>query len=162
MNLFGAARLTQLVLPGVRERRSGTIVNLSSTGGRVYTPLGSWYHATMHALEGWSDCLRLGLAPLGITVIVIEPGSTDTEFTQVDAARLVQPSGSGPYAELAAQVADSTRTTYQKGTTPPSVIADVMAGACTARRPKTRYVAGWHARSLTTMRSGSATGPTTA
>lgn len=52
VNLFGLARLTQLLLPGMRERRRGTIVNISSMGGKVYTPLGSWYHASKHALEG--------------------------------------------------------------------------------------------------------------
>ena len=45
----------------MREQSSGTIINISSVGGKIYTPLGSWYHATKHALEGWSDCLRLEL-----------------------------------------------------------------------------------------------------
>lgn len=59
VNLFGLARLTQLVLPHMRERGSGKIVDISSVGGKIYTPLGAWYHATKHALEGWSDSLRL-------------------------------------------------------------------------------------------------------
>ena len=52
VNLFGLARMIQLVLPGMRERRSGTIINISSMGGTIYTPLGAWYHATKHAVEG--------------------------------------------------------------------------------------------------------------
>nr|WP_221377617.1 oxidoreductase [Actinoplanes polyasparticus] len=152
VNLFGAARLTQLVLPGMRERRSGTIVNLSSMGGRVYTPLGAWYHATKHALEGWSDCLRLELAPLGIDVIVIEPGVIGTEFAEVVSGPMLKRSGSGPYAALAAKVAEGTRTMYESGATPPSVIADLIAKAITARRPRTRYVAGKYARMLMTTR----------
>jgi short-subunit dehydrogenase len=75
VNLFGLARLTQLALPYMRDRGAGKIVNISSVGGKIYTPLGAWYHATKHALEGWSDSLRLELKPLGIDVIVIEPGS---------------------------------------------------------------------------------------
>lgn len=80
VNLFGLARLTQLLLPAMREKKSGNIVNISSMGGKVYTPLGAWYHATKHALEGWSDCLRLELAPFGIRVVIIEPGLIETGF----------------------------------------------------------------------------------
>lgn len=67
VNLFGLARLTQLALPHMREQHSGSIVNISSMGGKIYTPLGSWYHATKHALEGWSDCLRIEVAPWAST-----------------------------------------------------------------------------------------------
>ena len=80
VNLFGLARLTQLVLPHMRKQNFGRIINTSSVGGKIYTPLGSWYHATKHALEGWSDCLRLEVAPFGIDVIIIEPGAIITEF----------------------------------------------------------------------------------
>ena len=59
----------------MRKQNSGTIINTSSMGGKMYTPLGAWYHATKHALEGWSDCLRLELAPFNINVVVIEPGA---------------------------------------------------------------------------------------
>ncbi|WP_268603832.1 SDR family NAD(P)-dependent oxidoreductase, partial [Escherichia coli] len=59
VNLFGAARLTQLLLPAMRARQAGHIVNITSMGGKMYSTLGAWYHATKHALEGWSDCLRL-------------------------------------------------------------------------------------------------------
>lgn len=58
VNLFGLARLTQRVSPTMREKGAGTIVNMSSMGGKVYTPRGSWYHATKHALEGWSSDVR--------------------------------------------------------------------------------------------------------
>ena len=78
VNLFGLARLTQLVLPHMREHNFGRIINTSSVGGKIYTPLGSWYHATKHALEGWSDCLRLEVAPFGIDVVIIEPGAIVT------------------------------------------------------------------------------------
>ncbi|UWZ59725.1 SDR family NAD(P)-dependent oxidoreductase [Dactylosporangium aurantiacum] len=152
VNLFGLARLTQLVLPGMRRRGSGRIVNMSSMGGKIYTPLGAWYHATKHAVEGWSDCLRLELAPLGIDVIVIEPGLIDTEFADVVTGPLLARSAAGAYATLATKVADSTRKMYAGGATPPSVIADVIEKAVTARRPRTRYAAGRYAKILMATR----------
>ena len=98
VNLFGLARLTQLLLPGMRERKAGRIINISSMGGRIYTPLGSWYHATKHALEGWSDCLRIELAPFGIDVVIIEPGAIDTEWGGIMVEQMMERSGQGPYA----------------------------------------------------------------
>ena len=83
VNIFGLARLTQLVIPHMRAQGKGTIVNISSMGGRIYTPMGAWYHATKHALEGWSDCLRVELAPQGIEVIIVEPGGIASEFNEV-------------------------------------------------------------------------------
>ena len=94
VNLFGAARLTQLVLPYMREQRAGKIVNISSIGGKIYTPLGSCVtHATKHALEGWSDCLRFELKDFGIDVIVIEPGFIRTEFGSVSLGPMLERSG---------------------------------------------------------------------
>jgi short-subunit dehydrogenase len=152
VNVFGLARLTQLVLPYMRERGAGKIVNLSSMGGKIYTPLGAWYHATKHAIEGWSDSLRLELKPFGIDVIVIEPGIIETEFGHVFIGPMIERSGQGPYADLAHKVADATRESYKSGGTPASTIADLIAKAITARRPKTRYAAGKYARPLIFVR----------
>src|SRR5688572_21488236 len=69
VNLFGMARLTQLLLPSMRAKRRGRIINMSSMGGKIYTPMGIWYHASKHAVEGWSDCLRLELSPFNIDVV---------------------------------------------------------------------------------------------
>jgi NAD(P)-dependent dehydrogenase (short-subunit alcohol dehydrogenase family) len=143
VNLFGAARLTQLVLPYMREQRAGKIVNVSSMGGKIYTPLGSWYHASKHALEGWSDSLRIELAPFGIDVIIIEPGVIDTEFGAVLAGPMLERSGESAYRDLAQAVAKSSMTG-----SPPREIAEVIAKAIKAKRPKTRYVAGKYARQL--------------
>lgn len=149
VNLFGLARLTQLVLPYMREQGAGTIVNMSSMGGRIYMPLGSWYHATKHALEGWSDCLRLELEPFGVDVVVIEPGLITTEFGDVMIGPMLERSGEGPYAELAHVMAAASRESYQpERSSPPSVIADVVVKALEARRPKTRYAAGRMAKLL--------------
>ncbi|MGY8705967.1 oxidoreductase [Bradyrhizobium sp. 18BD] len=152
VNLFGAARLTQLLLPKMREKRSGTIVNITSMGGKIYTLLGAWYHATKHALEGWSDCLRLELAPFGIKVVVIEPGLIETAFGDVVANGLLG-SGAGPYAKLTQAVAKATRDAYGHGRgTKPNVIADVVSKAVKEARPRTRYVAGKYALPMIKIR----------
>lgn len=154
VNLFGLARVTQLVLPHMRAQRSGRIVNVSSMGGKIYTPLGSWYHATKHALEGWSDCLRLELAPFGIDVVIIEPGAIRTEFGEVLSGPLLARSGRGPYAEVAQRMAKAVESSYSpSASSPPSVIADTIARAVRVRRPKTRYVAGKLARPLLAARA---------
>ena len=80
VNLFGLAAITQKVVPYMREANRGTIINTSSMGGKMYTPMGAWYHASKHAVEGFSDCLRLELEPFNIKVVVLEPGIIITEF----------------------------------------------------------------------------------
>ena len=80
VNLFGLGRLIQLVLPSMRARARGRIVNISSIGGKIYEPMGAWYHATKFAVEGFSDSLRLELRPFGIKVVIIEPGLTESEW----------------------------------------------------------------------------------
>lgn len=153
VNLFGLARVTQLVLPWMRERRAGRIINISSMGGRVYTPLGSWYHATKHALEGWSDCLRLELKPFGIHVVVIQPGAIETEFGDVMTGPMLERSGNGPYAPMAQAMARATRASYRPGAaSPPSVITKLLLQAVRAPHPKTRYVAGKLARPMMFLR----------
>jgi len=148
VNLFGLARLTQLVLPHMRQKKAGRIINISSMGGRIYTPLGSWYHATKHALEGWSDCLRIELAPFGIDVVIIEPGAIDTEWSGIMAEQMMERSGDGPYADQAKGMADAAGGDGS----PVSLIADVIVKSVEAKKPKTRYVAGKYARQLLTLR----------
>ncbi|MBX3080483.1 MAG: oxidoreductase [Anaerolineae bacterium] len=152
VNTFGAARLTQLVLPKMREQRSGTIVNVTSMGGRIYTPLGAWYHATKFALEALSDCLRIEVSPFGINVVVVEPGGIQTEWGGIAAEKLRTVSGNSAYAAQAnAIVASLTSEATNRRLSPPSVIADTIAKAVTARRPKTRYVVGYGARPMLIM-----------
>ena len=149
VNVFGAARLTQLVLPHMREQRSGTIINITSMGGKIYTPLGAWYHATKFALEALSDCLRMEVKPFGINVVVIEPGGIQTEWPGIAAGKLKQASSGGPYAKQANAVADSlTSDATARRSSPPTLIADTIAKAVTARRPKTRYAVGYGARPM--------------
>lgn len=153
VNVFGIASLTQLLLPAMRRNGSGTIVNITSMGGKIYTLLGGWYHATKYALEGLSDCLRLELAPLGIKIVVIEPGLIETRFGDVMAEALVKRSSNGPYAKLAQDVAKSTKEAYGHGRgTDPSVVADVVSKAIKARKPRTRYAVGKYARPMIMLR----------
>jgi NAD(P)-dependent dehydrogenase (short-subunit alcohol dehydrogenase family) len=149
VNLFGAARLTQLVLPHMRAQRSGTIINITSMGGKIYTPLGGWYHATKFALEALSDCLRLEVKPFGIDVVVIEPGGIRTEWPGITASQLRQASSGGAYASQADAVAASLSSeTTARRSSPPSVIAETIGKAVTARRPKTRYATGYGAKPM--------------
>ena len=147
VNVFGLARMTQLVLPGMRERRSGTVVNVSSIGGKIYAPLGAWYHATKHAVEGFSDALRLEVEPFGVRVVVIEPGAIHSEWDGIAVDGMMERSGSGPYASLAARTKRFMEGAYRDGAgSPPSVVARAIRQAVEADRPKTRYAVGDQAR----------------
>ena len=153
VNLFGLARLTQAVLPYMREKRAGRIVNITSMGGKIYTPLGSWYHATKHALEGWSDCLRLELKPFEIDVIIIEPGIIQSEFGSTMLGPLMERSGNSVYSQMAKSVESATKKTYEKGgASHPSLIAKTISNALKAKRPKTRYAVGKLAKPLIFIR----------
>ncbi|TKY81400.1 oxidoreductase [Pectobacterium polonicum] len=153
VNVFGAVRLTQLVLPHMRAQRSGTVMNITSMGGKIYTPLGAWYHGTKFALEAISDCLRLEVEPFGIDVVVIEPGGIKTEWADIAAAKLLEVSGRGAYAKQAEAMADSmVGESSRKRQSSPQVIADTIAQAVSARRPKTRYAVGFGAKPMIGIR----------
>jgi NAD(P)-dependent dehydrogenase (short-subunit alcohol dehydrogenase family) len=153
VNLFGLARLTQAVLPSMRAKRFGRIVNISSIAGKIYTPFGGWYHATKFALEGFSDCLRLEVEPFGINVVVIEPGGIKTEWGTIAAEHLRKISGSGAYAQAANQAADSMLRTYRGDRlSPPSLVAEAIREAVAARKPRTRYAVGFGAKPMLILR----------
>ncbi len=153
VNIFGLARLTQLVLPNMRENGYGKIINISSMGGKIYTSFGGWYHATKHALEGFSDCLRLETEQFGIDVIIIEPGGIATEWGVIAAKNLKKTSGSGAYAASANKAADSMAEMYSGSQlSPPSLIADTILKAVTVNKPKTRYATGFGAKPFMFLR----------
>ena len=147
VNLFGLAQLTRLVLPHMRAQGSGRIVNISSMVGRIYTPMGAWYIATKHALEGWSDCLRYETAPFGIQVVVVQPGSIHTEFNVGTAKQLNALPADSPYQ---AHIDILRRRVNDPGAADRPVgareVAAVYVKAATARRPRRRYVTGARAR----------------
>lgn len=153
VNMFGLARITQLVLPKMREHKFGRIVNISSMGGKIYTPLGAWYHATKHAVEGWSDCLRLEVKPFGIDVVVVEPGGIKTPWGKIAADNLRKTSGKGVYSTFTSNVADGMEKTYTSNSlTNVDVLGKVIAKAATVNKPKTRYVKGYMAKPAIAIR----------
>jgi len=144
VNIFGLARLTQEILPTMRKQQSGTIINISSVGGKIFTPLGAWYHATKHALEGWSDCLRMEVEQFGIDVVIVEPGAIRTEFIDVMNQPMLDRSAGGPYEPMAKAIDKAGKETYAKPNraSGPEVIAKTISKSIKARKPKTRYASG--------------------
>ncbi|WP_159603501.1 oxidoreductase [Agromyces humi] len=149
VNVFGLARLTQLVLPHMRSKRSGRIVNVSSIGGKMYEPLGAWYHATKFAVEGLSDSLRVELEPHGVHVVVIEPGAIRTEWGGISAQSALARSGDTAYAQQAHQLAKTYGVADRPGVgADPRVVAAAIGKAVTARRPRTRYAVPTSAKAI--------------
>lgn len=139
VNMFGLAAITKEILPLMRKQGSGLIINTSSIAGKIYTPFGAWYHATKHALEGWSDSLRLELKQFGINVVLLEPGSIDTPWNKIMAENLVHNSQNGPYAKM---VKGWTKKSGSFKSSPVSLIGKEMVKILNARKPKPRYKKG--------------------
>jgi NAD(P)-dependent dehydrogenase (short-subunit alcohol dehydrogenase family) len=155
-NVFGLARLTQLVLPRMRDQRWGKIVNLGSMGGRLVFPGGGWYHATKHALEAISDALRFEVRGFGIDVILLEPGLITTEFGNAAVASMSEVDGAGseagpggdaapagdPYAKFNATVGSATQGAYEGPLrllgAGPDRVAKVIEKSLRKRRAPTR------------------------
>ena len=155
-NVFGLARLTQLVLPAMRTARSGRVVNVGSMGGRFTFPVGGYYHATKYAVEAITDALRNEVHGFGIAVSLIEPGLIRTGFEETaltsDAAAAHQTS---PYAALLASSASGTSGGYGNAmiATGPEAVAEVIVRAIEARHPRSRYVVTPAARALIATRT---------
>lgn len=152
VNIFGLARLTQLVLPYMRKHNFGKIVNVSSIGGKVWEPLSSWYKATKFALEGLSDCLRIEVKDFGIDVIIIEPGAIKTEIAEVIKDTLIEHSGNTAYKVMAERAKNSYDKFISQSGSNPEVIAKVIEKSIRSKNPKTRYVAGKFAKSTLFMK----------
>lgn len=148
VNLFGLVHMIQGVLPTMRAQRSGRIINVSSIGGKMWSYLAGWYHASKFALEGISDCLRNELRPFGIEVVVVEPGGTETAFIGMSFESMRRYSRQGPYRGFVEmwERAMARRGDRKTGIAPPGEIAEVILQAASAPRPKTRYVAPWSGR----------------
>ena len=112
-NVFGLVRMTQLVLPGMRARRRGRIINLSSMGGHFTLPGSFGLHASKHAVEAISDGLRMEMRPFGIKVVVVEPGPIDTSFGKALNASLPTATGDGTYDHFHAEVAARIDAAYE-------------------------------------------------
>ena len=159
-NVFGLIRLTQLVLPDMRARRQGRIVNMGSMGGRLTFPGGGIYHATKHAVEALSDALRFEVAGFGIQVVLVQPGLIRTSFTRAVTASLegLAAGQAGPYGRFTAEVERITRESYEKGPISslagtPDAVAKVVEQALTARDPRARYRVTGSASLLMSLRA---------
>jgi NAD(P)-dependent dehydrogenase (short-subunit alcohol dehydrogenase family) len=171
-NFFGLVRLTQLVLPGMRRRRGGRILNVSSMGGRATLPGGAFYHASKYAVEALSDALRMEVAQFGIDVVLIEPGPVKTPWNEVAAASLSTAVPGAPDAGPGGSDADATVARDPYGTYKSAVgasfataqtgplahlsstaedIAKVIARAVHTPRPRTRYLINPVAKSVVAM-----------
>ena len=145
VNVLGMVRASQQVLPHMREKGAGRIVNISSIAGRTFSPMGGWYYASKHAVEALSDCMRVETKPFGIDVIVIQPGLIQTGFTDIALDNLMRRSGDGPYRHAAALVRDFYRSVYRYASGPEAV-AKKVAKALRKKRPAARYPVGRMAR----------------
>jgi short-subunit dehydrogenase len=145
-NVFSLIALTQLVLPEMRERGSGCIVNIGSVAGRVARPLSSIYDSTKHALEALTDGLRGELKPFGVRVTLIRPGFILTEFVEAaNAASAEVGAQAGPYAPFYKGYQDSTKT-MRRIAGQPDDIARLVEKALTAEHPAARYNGPVHAK----------------
>lgn len=152
VNIFGLARLCQLVLPTMRAQHSGKIINISSIGGSFGEPHGAWYHATKFAVEGLSDSLRMELKQFGIDVVVIKPGAIITEWNTIARENMKKISGNTVYGELVQKhVKLFERADGQMGSRP-IVIARAIRKAIDSKNPQTRYSVGGGAKMILFMR----------
>ena len=135
VNVFGLARLTQLVLPTMRSRGAGRIVNIASIGGKIHEPFGGWRHASKFAVEALSDCLRMETRGMGVDVIVIESGAIKTEWNTIARDNLLKYSGQGAYRRTAQAhgrmlAAARPRTRYATGSGVAPRRSRFCAGCC--------------------------------
>ncbi len=157
-NVFGLARMCQLVLPGMRGQGFGRIVNLSSMGGKLTLPGAGFYHATKHAVEAISDALRFEVRGFGVGVVVIEPGLIRTAFADAAVGSMGEDAaGSGPYAGFETSVARATRDNYKRGPLArlgggPETVAETIERAISAVHPRTRYTVTPSAKVLISAR----------
>lgn len=155
-NVFGLVRLTQLVLPLMRQEGRGRIINVSSAGGEFTAPGAGAYHASKYAVEAFTEALRMEVARFGIRVVSIQPGGVRTEFVQASAThRLTLPPDS-PYRHFVERMEEATARMFASnsawGILTPDAVAAAIVRAATERRPRARYKVGMAARLLPLLR----------
>lgn len=142
VNLFGADLITQFVLPVMRRQESGRIVNISSIGGDVYSPLGGWYHATKAGMNMWSDVLDSEVQQFGIRSVVVAPGGTDTEWGNVAFENAKENlEENSPYQALTDKMENVLNGIGNHAVTSASAqdLAALFYKAATDNKPKRRY-----------------------
>ena len=143
VNVFGLARLTQLVLPYMRQQKSGRIINTSSIAGKMVFYMGGWYNITKYSVEAFSDALRMEMKPYGIDVVMIEPGAIKTDWGIIAARHLKESSEGTAYEASGNQWAHNMDWFYKTNLlSSPSVITKAIVRAVNSRHPKARYCRG--------------------
>ncbi|HEX9093454.1 MAG TPA: SDR family oxidoreductase [Coriobacteriia bacterium] len=142
VNVFGAARMLRAVAPAMRRQGCGDIVNISSLAGRMSMPVNGGYSATKFAVEALSDAARQELAPFGVRVVVVEPGSIGTGFSDAMMARSQETlaDSASPYRDLYARN-HALYLQLREDDADPEAVSRVVLKALSSRRPKARYVA---------------------
>ena len=149
VNVFGLARLCQLVLPTMRAQHSGRIINIASVAGRSVFYYGGWYHVSKYAVESLSDAMRMELKPFGIDVVIIEPGAIKTNWGIIAADHLIESSKGTAYEQTGTMMANNLRNMYLSNTiSDPAVVRKAIVRAVNARRPCTRYRIGRMANAI--------------
>ncbi|HYM15839.1 MAG TPA: SDR family oxidoreductase [Dehalococcoidia bacterium] len=153
-NVFGTMRVIRAVLPSMRERRAGTIVNVSSIGGIVGAPYEGFYSATKHALEAISEVMHYELSSFGVRVIVIEPGGFDTQFGDniIESRRFAAPDS--PYRDLAVRFREALGKLRAPDGVPgdPADVARTICDAVADPNAKLRYLVGGDAQVIAAVR----------
>lgn len=149
VNLFGLAALTKAVLPGMRSRGFGRVVNIGSVAGKAAMSFGGWYNISKFAVEAFSDALRIEMKPFGVSVVLIEPGTIKTAWGDIAADHLAESVAGTAYEEAGLRQAGVMHKGYTlKALSAPSVVTRAIVRAVTARRPRTRYRPGLGASSI--------------
>ena len=144
VNVFGLARLTQLVLPYMRKQHSGRIINTSSVAGKAVIPFGGWYNVSKYSVEALSDALRIEVKPFGIKVVLIEPGGIKTDWGIIAADNLEASSQGTAYQESGLKMARLLKYGYtSKWLSNPMKVAKAISRAVNSKRPRIRYRLGF-------------------
>lgn len=142
-NLFGAALLSKLVIPHMREQGSGRIINISSVAGRAPVLYGGWYNVSKYAIEALSDTMRIDLRGFGIDVVTVEPGGIKTPWGGIAADNLEACTADSVYEPTARREAALLRKGYGGNfLASPEVVARAISRAALSRRPRVRYHPG--------------------
>ena len=153
VNVFGLARLTQLVLPYMREQGGGRIINVASMAGHFCEPRGDWYHATKYAVVGLSGCLRMEVRDFGIKVVLIEPGAIRSEWSGIAMQHLEETTEGTPYEEGAKRQAGLFRWAYSHLASSPEKVSKAIFKAATAPNPHISYRMGMGSKATRALKA---------
>ncbi len=154
VNVFGLARLCQLVLPTMRQQGNGRIINTSSIAGKIVLPFGGWYNVSKFSVEALSDALRMEVKPFGIDVVMVEPGGIKTDWGIIAARHLKESSVDTPYEADGCRFADVMHYGYSSNLLSSlRVITRAILRAVGSRHPKARYRTGRASHLLVSLHS---------